>query len=150
MKALSNINKFVQLPFREKVWMGEALFHLIWYSVLIHMLPFRWWEGRIGQKMQPLNEEGLMLEQQDKIRKIRGSVLRSNKVIGGLGKCFALSLTIRHMLQKQEIDSTLHIGLRKEASSQLLAHAWISYGKLIIYGGKTAPLNFTQILIYNK
>ena len=148
MKALSNINKFIHLPFKEKLWMGEALFYLMWYSFLIYMVPFRWWESRIGQKMQPLNEEELALEHQDKIRKIRASVLRSNKLIGGLGKCFAISLAIRRMLQKRGVDSTLYLGLRKEQSRRLMAHAWISCGKLLIYGGRPVPYIYTRLLAY--
>jgi len=149
MSALGYINKFIHLPFKEKLWMGEALVWLIWYSFLIYLVPFRWWESRIGQKMQPLKENELTLDQQDKIKKIRASVLRSNKVLGGLGKCFAISLTIRRMLQSRGIDSILYLGLRKKEFGQLLAHAWVSCGKLIIYGGKASPFAYSQLLTYS-
>jgi hypothetical protein len=147
MKALQRIIKFIRLPLKEKLLMGEAVFYLIWYSFLIYMVPFRWWESKIGKKMQSLNQEEMDQESLDLIRQVKRNVIRIRKYLG-LGSCFSISLTIKNMLEGNGIYTNLFLGLDKDIKGQLVAHAWLSSGKFLIYGGKASPNKFAMLISY--
>lgn len=148
MIALQRIMKFVRLPIREKHLMVEAFVLLLHYSFLIHVMPFRWWETRIGRKMQPLQQKQLTFEQKRKIGRIRLTVFRANMVLLEGAKCFAISLTLKKMLQKRKIASTLFLGVRKNEPEKLLAHAWLTCGDITIYGGREAAFQYRELVAF--
>ena len=148
MNTLRRIVKFVSMPLSEKLLMGEAVVYLLWYSLLIYTMPYRWWESRIGQKMQPWKQEGLTPGQMKQSARIRLGVFRANKVLFGLGKCFALSLTIKQMLKKRGIESTLYLGVKKGQPDSLLAHAWLKCGDITVYGGREAAKHYRELVVY--
>jgi hypothetical protein len=141
---------FIRLPLKEKLLMGEAVFYLLWYSFLIYFIPFRWWEKEIGHKMQPIEGRKSSSVEKHRIEKVRMSVIQANKLLFGLGKCFAMSLSIKRMLEGQGVDATLCLGVRKNKFNHLLAHAWVNFGNHIIYGGTTASVEHAQLLTYSQ
>ena len=148
MKILKHIHKFFEITGREQVMMLEAFYWLVIYTFLIYVMPFRWWQESIGQKMQPLQEKPLTREQLWQIREVRRAVFRANKVLFGLAKCFALSLTLKKMLQKRGMDSTLYLGVKKNGHESLLAHAWLKCGDITVYGGRNAAVHYRELLTY--
>ena len=128
--------------------MLEALYWLIIYTIQIYVMPFRWWQDRIGLKMQPWKEEALSPGQMQEIGLVRRAVFRAKKALLGTPKCFALSLTLKKMLQKRGIDSTLFLGVRKGEHQTLVAHAWLKSGDLTVYGGKNANVYYRELLTY--
>jgi hypothetical protein len=148
MKALQRIIKFIRLPLKEKLLMGEAVFYMIWYSFLIYMVPFRWWESNIGKKMQPLKNEELNSETIENIKEVRRAVFRANILLKGLGKCFAVSLTLKHILKKQGISTTLVLGINKDSSENMNAHSWLIASCRNLYDGKDSLDVFTRVLTY--
>jgi hypothetical protein len=148
MKAIRRIRKFFQIPGRERALMLEALYWLMIYTFLIYIIPFRWWQDRIGRKMQPWQEEYVSKGQMQKIGLIRRSVFRAKKALLGFPKCFALSLTLKKMLQKRGIDSTLYLGVKKNGNESLIAHAWLKSGDITVYGGRKANLHYKELVIY--
>ena len=50
-------------------------------------------------------------------------------------KCLVKALTIRCLLAKHHLSSTLYLGVRLNDSSQMIAHAWVRYGNYYIMGG---------------
>jgi hypothetical protein len=148
MNMLRRVKKFVMMPLPEKGLMGEAFFFLLWYSLLIYTMPYRWWESRIGQKMQPWKKEGLSPAQMKQAARIRRGVFRANKILFGLCKCFALSLTIKQMLKKRGIESTLYLGVKKGEPDSLLAHAWLKCGSITVYGGHQAAKHYRELVVY--
>ena len=148
MKILKHIHKFFEITGRERVMMLEAFYWLVIYTFLIYVMPFRWWQESIGRKMQPLQEKPLTREQLWQIREVRRAVFRANKVLFGLAKCFALSLTLKKMLQKRGMDSTLYLGVKKNGHESLLAHAWLKCGDITVYGGRNAAVHYRELLTY--
>ena len=47
--------------------------------------------------------------------------------------CLAQAVAAQDMLRSRELHGTLHLGL-KRIDNTLSAHAWLSYGKIIITG----------------
>lgn len=43
-------------------------------------------------------------------------------------KCLVFSIVLKKMLDKRNIKNTLYLGLQKDNSDKLVAHAWISVG----------------------
>ena len=72
----------MRLPAGDQWLMVEGVFCLLKYSFLIYLMPFRWWERRIGQKMQPWQQSDLMPEQMQRIARVRRGVFRANREIG--------------------------------------------------------------------
>ena len=142
------IYRFFQIPGRDRTLMLQALYWLLVYTFLIYVMPFRWWQDRIGLKMQPWQEETLTPEQMQKIALVRRSVFRAKKVLLGFPKCFALSLTLKKMLQKRGMDSTLYLGVKKDGHESLLAHAWLKCGEVTVYGGRNANVHYRELLTY--
>jgi hypothetical protein len=83
-----------------------------------------------------------------KIGLVRRSVFRAKKALLDFPKCFALSLTLKKMLQKQGIDSTLFLGVKKGEHQTLIAHAWLKCGDFTVYGGRKANLHYKELVIY--
>ena len=143
------IYRFFQIPGRDRTLMLQALYWLLVYTFLIYVMPFRWWQDRIGLKMQPWQEETLSPEQMRMIGLVRRSVFRAKKVLLGFPKCFALSLTLKKMLQKRGIDSTLYLGVKKNGDESLMAHAWLKCGDKIIYGGQFSNHHYKQLISFS-
>jgi uncharacterized membrane protein len=129
--------------------MGEAVFYLLWYSFLIYMVPFRWWENKLGSKMQTLVQEESDLQTLKEIKDIRKAVFRANIFLMGLGKCFAISLSIKNILKKTNIESTLFLGVCKSDFRSINAHAWLTHQGLIIYGGQNSSSNFRKLVSFS-
>ena len=127
--------------------MGEAVFYLLWYSFLIYIIPFRWWESNIGKKMQPLNHEEIDSETILLIKQVRRAVFRANKLLWGLGKCFAISLSMKKMLKKLGIESTLYLGVYNMSYSNISAHAWLN-SNIAIYGENDFKLKYIQLIAF--
>lgn len=127
--------------------MGEAVFYLLWYSFLINMMPFRWWESNIGKKMQPLNHEEIDSETILLIKQVRRAVFRANKLLWGLGKCFAISLSMKKMLKKLGIESTLYLGVYNMSYSNIYAHAWLN-NNIAIYGENNSKSKYIQLIAF--
>jgi len=140
--------KIIYLPLKEKFLIIEAYFFLFYYSFLIHFIPFRWWECKVGRKMQPLNNRELTYYQRDQIKKLKRSLIRANKLFFYFGKCFAMSLSLKKMMERRGIRSTLFIGIRKDEIGNLKIHAWLNFGNISIYGGKEAAQNHKELLTY--
>jgi hypothetical protein len=147
MKALQRIIKFIRLPLKEKLLMGEAVFYLLWYSFLIYVVPFRWWESNIGKKMQPLKNEELNSETIENIKELRRAVFRANRLLMGLGKCFAISLSMKKMLKKLGIESTLYLGVYNMSYSNIYAHAWLN-NNIAIYGENNSKSKHIQLIAF--
>ena len=51
-------------------------------------------------------------------------------------KCFEEAITLKKVLEKQDILSTLFLGVDKNECKELIAHAWLKAGKQIVAGDK--------------
>lgn len=50
-------------------------------------------------------------------------------------KCLVRALTAKHLLKKKNLESTLYLGVGKEDSQKLIAHAWLRCGNFNVTGG---------------
>ncbi len=59
---------------------------------------------------------------------IKVAVRRGNKLAIWDNKCLVCSLAARKMLEKRNISSTLHLGVRYANEHKMEAHAWLTVG----------------------
>ena len=147
MKKEPIIKKMARLTWTDYRFVAEAAFWLLYTAVLIHFLPLRWWVGSIGRERHDENNpEDLSADEQKIIAGVRKNVFRANKVLFKPARCFGLALTIKRMLAGKGVQTSLHLGVQKDHAGNLRAHAWLMKGDAVLYGGKTAPGKFTQLV----
>lgn len=49
--------------------------------------------------------------------------------------CLARAVAAKAMLRRRRVSSTLYLGLARDESDRLLAHAWLRHGSVILTGG---------------
>lgn len=47
-------------------------------------------------------------------------------------RCLVQSLTARHMLRRRGINTQLHLGVKKDDTNKMIAHAWLNAGDVEI------------------
>lgn len=77
------------------------------------------------------------------IVKISRAIVRSRKIIPWKTLCFAEALAAKKILGFRKIESTLYLGLDKQAGD-MKAHAWLKCGSVWVTGRRGA-VNFTVI-----
>jgi len=147
MKKQPIIKKMANLTWTDYRFMAESSFWLLYTAVLIHFFPLRWWVSWIGKERNDENNPvDLSTDEQKIIARVRKNVFRANKVLLKPARCFGLALTIKRMLARRGVQSSLHLGVQKDSAGALQAHAWLMKGDVVLYGGKTAPGKFTQLV----
>ncbi len=141
--------KLLYLSLIEYFQMAEAMVFLLFSNILIFLVPFRWWQGWIGIKNRESGAVILDTESIKTLNRIRHNVRRANKILFTTSRCFAISLTIKKMLQIRGFRSTLCLGVKKGIDNNLLAHAWIKYGDMVVYGGQQADRHYAQLIFFS-
>ncbi len=70
------------------------------------------------------------------VNKTYRAMRRSSVYLPFKQKCLIDAIVVKKMLKKYGIDSTLYLGVSKDAKNKLVAHAWLRYGNFIIVGKK--------------
>lgn len=68
------------------------------------------------------------------IRSIGQAVEKISRYTPWKSECFVQALTAQRLLKIFKISNTLYLGLAKDESNQLVAHAWLRSGQFIITG----------------
>lgn len=76
--------------------------------------------------------------------KVGWSVNKLSQVTPWESKCLVRALTAQMILRMLNIPSTLYLGLAKDDSQQLIAHAWLRCGSLTITGARERE-GFTRV-----
>ena len=63
--------------------------------------------------------------------------------------CLSQALAAMVLLRVRGIEATLHLGLARNESAELKAHAWVSHGNEVILGASEGP-TFTEVARYSR
>ena len=148
MRRLADIKKITRFSISDYALMAEAFVYLLVANFLIHLLPMRWWVHWIGKAEEAENNAPLTETQKQKLVQVRKNLFRMNKLLLNSSRCFALSLALKKMLARRGIFASLYLGVNKKNGENLQAHAWVKTGEMIIYGGKNAAENYTQLISF--
>ncbi|MBU0515534.1 MAG: lasso peptide biosynthesis B2 protein [Proteobacteria bacterium] len=130
---MNRLTKFRRLSGMERRLLIEAVFWLGTARVAISLLPFRRIAPYLGEHMAQTPEEtdpralGV-------IRGVAWGVATASRHLPWECKCLARAVTGKQMLRRRGVPSTLYLGLAKDETEKLEAHAWLRSGEIIITG----------------
>ena len=137
------LRKFKKISWKMKLLVlgSFCLLGIIRLAILI--LPFRYLTLFMGEKMatSPNQINPKLLA---KAIKVGWSVNKISNFTPWESKCLVRALTVQIILRVLKIPSTLYLGLAKDDSKQLLAHAWLRCGSVTITGARERE-SFTSV-----
>lgn len=108
---------------------------LIYAFVLVRIIPLRWFSHLLGEfnhKIEcSLGDNEILL-----IAMLKKNIRRIKKRMPWKVKCFEEAIAAKKVLEKFNLNSTLYLGVNKNAEKGLRAHAWLKSGDVFITGQK--------------
>ncbi|MDT0121896.1 Transglutaminase-like superfamily protein [Paenibacillus polysaccharolyticus] len=142
------VKSYFSLPgtIRRLVW--EAYILLGWARVQ-KARPFAKIAPRLGTPMVETPVTGLNRTQVAEIRNISKAVMIASKYTFWESQCLVMAIAAMKMLERRNIASTLYMGTARNKQGQLMAHAWLRSGKLIVTGADTMD-QYTVVGVFGK
>ena len=115
------------------------------YSLITLIYPIRKYAYRLGET--GIESPPILPENQfEDFERIRRAIIRVNRYTPWKKTCFSKAFTAKILLRSVHISSTLYLGVAKDASNNLIAHAWLRCGDRIVTGreqmSKFTPVAF--------
>jgi hypothetical protein len=130
---MRRLRSLLKLPAAEQgraVW-AVALLTLV--RVVLPWMPFQ--RVRSMLRAEPLSR--LFIPASDAAA-VRRAVLRAARTVPG-SACLAQALVAEHLLRSAGHAADLHIGVRRDDSTTLLAHAWVTSEGHVVAGDDDEP-----------
>lgn len=131
---MQKVLKFCRLSIKQKLLFISAFFLTGIVRLLILVIPFKWLALVIGEKMADSPSE-LDQKAYQQAAKIGWAVTRISRYTPWQSKCLVQAITTLLYLKFFRIPYTLYLGLDKDQANNLIAHAWLRCGELIVTGG---------------
>jgi poly-D-alanine transfer protein DltD len=141
------IQRFFRLGWSERHIFVLASIISSLYSLIILFTPMSWYLKRLGEKSKE-STFSVSEEESFKIQQIKRGMLRVRRYLPWRTKCFASAITAKILLKRRKISSTIYLGIAKEGSEKIIAHAWLRSGSIIVTG-KDEMLKFTPIVFFS-
>jgi hypothetical protein len=110
----------------------EAWLFLAFARSMLIILPFKKIAPTLGKMKDEVTNADLDIAV---LNKIQMAVLRGSRYSPWRTKCFEQAIAAKIMLKKRHIKSTLYLGVLKDVSNELRAHAWLKANDVIVTGG---------------
>ncbi|KAA8785203.1 hypothetical protein ABIE27_004013 [Paenibacillus sp. 4624] len=142
------VKSYFSLPgtIRRLVW--EAYILLAW-ARMQKARPFAKIAPGLGTPMVETPVTGLNRTQVTEIRNISKAILLASKYTLWESQCLVMAIAAMKMLERRNIASTLYMGTARNKQGQLMAHAWLRSGKLIVTGADTMD-QYTVVGVFGK
>lgn len=124
---------FLRLPIKRKILTSLIVVLLGINRFIILFIPFKHIAGKIGKTMYETDRE-MDSDKFKKARLIGHYVVKLSRHTPWESKCFVQALTAKELFNVFRIPSTIYFGIKKGDDGELLAHAWIRYGEIIVTG----------------
>jgi|SRR5690625_946324 len=131
---MRKVKILLSIKTKMKLLLFESYIYLAWARVL---------KSRSFSKIAPSlgkesHETSTKLNPKD--RRILGEISQAIHIISKYtfweSACLVKAIAAMKMLEKRNMESTLYLGMAKEESGKLIAHAWLRSGSLYITGAK--------------
>lgn len=142
-----HVQKFFKLNRTERLLFIQAYFLSLFYSFYVELIPKRIILKRLGDKDVETSFEPIEGEL-DEVFQVEKAIRRVVRFLPWTTKCFARAITAKRILQRKQIPSTIYLGVAKEGSNKMLAHAWLRCGSIIVTG-KEEMKKFTPIIYFS-
>lgn len=143
----NKILNFIKIPFRDKLLFLEAVLLDFFFRILIITFPLKYYAFLLGkQGIKSSDDEDLLID--DRIKSVLRASKRAFRESLWDSVCFDKALTVKRMLKRRGVHTTIYFGLMKDETNMLKAHAWLRYGKYIITG-RAGMEKFTVVSFFS-
>ena len=112
----------------------KVFFYTAYFRAFILFVPFNKLRKRMGQVKSESPKE-VEIDIYKEAKRIAWIVNKVSKYTPWESKCLVQALTAQKMLKKQEISTTIYLGVRKDENGKMIAHAWTRCGEFYVTGG---------------
>lgn len=130
---IKRISLFLNLKAEYKKLFIEALFITGKVRLLMRFFPFKCLRKIMGE-YNKLADYCLDEIEYKLIEKISWTVLLVCRHTPWESKCLVQAITVKNMLKRRNIETTVCLGITKDKGDHILAHAWLKCGDIIITG----------------
>jgi hypothetical protein len=121
----SRVRKFIDLPAADRRLLGLAVASLVKARLAVMFVPVR----KILQPVTPWAGA-----QDTDTAKISWAVETAGRIVPAADNCLVRAIAGREMLARRGISSQIRLGVAKNSSDLLRAHAWLECGDRIVTG----------------
>lgn len=136
--------KFIRKPLYVKRMLIRAFFLSAWYRWRLIHRPFAELSPKIGKLGYETAAEVI---ESPMIREVGWAVLAACRHTPWESLCLVQALTAKKLLNGYGFRCTLYMGVCKSKEGELLAHAWLRCGQIIVTGRQGAS-RYTVTTIY--
>ena len=141
------IQRFFRLDGAERSIFVLACLISIKHSIITTIFPMRWYTNKMGVKG---NETPFSIDENDLlfVKRVEKTMRRVQKYLPFKIKCFSAALTAKTLLKRNNIKSTIYLGVKKSNNEKMIAHAWLRCGNIIVTG-KEEMNNFSPLVFFS-
>lgn len=111
----------------------QAWMYCAWYRLLIWRVPMRKLEKYFGVRDEKTSKE-VDEEELRIVMKVSYAVNQVADKTPWESKCWVRALTAQRILRQHHILTTLYMGVGNGDKGEMIAHAWLRYGRFYITG----------------
>jgi|SRR5579862_2883708 len=125
--------KFIGLSALDRRLLWRAWFALAFVQVSLLLLPSRWLlRGRVVDNPA---------QNPESIEKLVWSIRSAARFIPG-ATCLTQAIALQHLIARSGRVSRIQVGVRKDETARLRAHAWVEYEGRVVLGGSDTQQYF--------
>lgn len=137
---MKKIRHYLQLLYNfifknhEKIMTIQALFVSAYYYRCITRTSAKKLEERFGKR-------GVESDREESLENLKLAVRVGNRVARVTTKapwetkCLCRAWTAQYLLKKRHVHSTMYLGVGKDETGKMVAHAWLRCGQVFVTGG---------------
>lgn len=141
---MQRLRKLLRLPVADGCLLVEATIFAALARIAILTLPFRWIAPWLGRHTESAGESGETVGDDLVRQRVGWAVQVVSRHTPWQSKCLVQSIVARLMLGRRGVAGTIYLGLAKDPDGQLIAHAWLRSGAMIVTG-RRGMLQFTVL-----
>ncbi|SDF15696.1 hypothetical protein SPACI_011840 [Sporomusa acidovorans DSM 3132] len=133
LRLLRIVLKYIRCSWNDKLLLLYVFFLLAIVRLLIVLVPFRYITTYLGKHMQESpyadDNENIFINQ------VGWAILAVSRHTPFESKCLVQAITGKILLRRRHLKNTMYLGVAKNLENQMMAHAWLRSGNVIVTGG---------------
>lgn len=144
-KALYYCRKFLVISSSKKLLILESCLLLGIARLAIISLPFK----KVASYLGDLDQETTWIEETDLLKEVAWAVNGVARFTPWKSNCLARAVAAAIILRRRGISYSIYLGVAREETNNLTAHAWLRSGQIYLTGGENRDkFTVTGILGY--
>ncbi len=131
--AARKIKSFLSVPISGKLLFVEAVFTSAWVKIALLFFPF----AKVAKWLGKVNDNSIVNTLHGEIgtvKKVQFALKLCNRYTPWPTECYTQALTAKLLLKRRNIPGTIYFGFRKNDKGELMGHAWLKSGGIVVTG----------------